>query len=312
MRRLIQLVLGLVALAAFAGSAAGQVAAPLLNPTALMITTENPAVLQWSTPSRITLGYFDGSNTNFNAAGVQTNVTDLSGGYVQARAVGESFAVGAERLQLDIKPQVGAAIDYVETQVAAAGQMGGMVALGVGQDKITQTPAGGVADSNTLGLGGASLRFWERIYLGAALGTESLDLSPTSSVSRDVMRAGIGFHMRGADSGLHLEVTRETRAAYTVEVPPGVSVDRDEETLDGAHVEFIVANILVGLASRQWKVRNPTAATGWDEDNKIVVLGWVPAQGLAVVLRHETRERTNTNNSTQDRVRDRVAIAWQF
>lgn len=296
-----------LALAVLPGFVSAQVAAPVLNPTALMATTENPAVLQWNAPSRVSVGLHSGSNASFNSAGVQTFAADLPGWFVQARAVGESLSIGVEHLDIDIKPKGLPTIDYKQTQAALAGQIGDLVAIGVGQDGITQEQPGTTSE-NTLRLAGASVRLFEHLYLGAAGGTEQISVTGSPASNRAVTRYGIGWHTRSDRNGLHLEVTHEERDEY--ENSPGVFFDRGK--VDSAILEAIVVNVLVGLGSRSENVVHPTSGNGFDEDRRIAVLGWVPASGLAIVLRHETRKREFRNGTKQDNDRDRVAVAWQF
>ena len=301
------LVLAICAVALAPVGARAQVAAPVLNPTALLVTTENPAVLQWSAPSRVSLGWYGGRIESFNQFGVQTYNADTPGWFVQGRAVGESLSVGLEHLGYDITPQGLPTTTVKETQAALAGQLWGAVALGVGLDDQTQDQPGTTWTFKKR-LAGASVRLFEHLYLGATSGTEQVSVTGAPASNRAVTRYGVGWHVRGDSSGLHLEATHEKREAY--ESTPGSFFDQG--TLDTVNLEVIFANILVGLGSRKGHVVHPTAGSGYDENRRVATLGWVPKSGLAIALEHETWHRDFFNGFTQERPRDRVAVAWQF
>ncbi|HKI99610.1 MAG TPA: hypothetical protein VKB51_14140 [bacterium] len=311
-RVLIVIVAVALAAGSLAGTAMAQVAAPALNPAALQTTALNPAVLQWSAPSRVSLGYFKGENTVYNAAGTQVQHVNLPGTIVQGRVVGDHVSASAEQLRLKIEPDGAPGWDYRETQLALAGQIGGAVALGAGQDQVVQNPPpAGVDVKDTLALGGLSMRFGERVYLGIVSGKEKHQDPAVPDASRSVMRYGLGYGYHDKMDGFHAEYYHEQREALQIEVVPGVFSTQDEEKWDTGVLEFAVSGFYLGLVERKMSVIT-TGQPNFDERRHAVNVGWVPDQGFSVVLHVEKRDRTLANGNTADRPRQWITVAYLF
>lgn len=165
--------LGLACWLGWAWPAAGQVAAPSLTPFSFV--TENPAAMQWGSPSRIGAGYSQGQSVTNPASPDHDNFSGQEGG---ARLVGSLFslALDASQLQSDNKPNNNQS-EFTNTARGALGvRLGKHVALGIGQaDEQIQSPGASAPTRVTLQTPqyGVSLRLDEWFFLGGALGTES-------------------------------------------------------------------------------------------------------------------------------------------
>ncbi len=151
-----------------------QVAAPSLRPGVLNTVSFNPAVLQWR-HSTVTIGRFEGTNEIFLPDGTQLREDAFAGPFFQGVAVGEYFSLGVERFVLEgstSDPIATYFTDYDQTQAALAGNIGGVVALGVGVDNTTRDFSSGSQQVNEIAIAGISLRLAEVFYLGLAVGDE--------------------------------------------------------------------------------------------------------------------------------------------
>ncbi len=184
----------IAALLAFAGAIHAQVAAPRLNPVIAESSRpfnapSNPATLPWSGPSRIGGGLLDLEVED--ATGTQ--ILEGDGKMLQARWVGENFAVAAEVLTSDFEdvPPPGA-FDFDAFLIGAAFQWGEVFSIGVGLES-EELSFGTFSEQETLPVAGATLRLAEVIYLGVATGEATLEESVptfTEELDRTVTRLG--------------------------------------------------------------------------------------------------------------------------
>jgi hypothetical protein len=311
MRNRVLMLAALAALLLPGTAAVAQVAAPNLNPGALLQTAQNPGVLQWSGPSRVSVGYLDGYTRTYSAVGALLSDVSVAGPFFQARAVGEVFSAGAEQLRLSVSPVPGSG-DYTQTQLAVAMGLGDAIAVGIGQDGVVDDTAA-VTREDTLAIAGVAVRAGGRYYAGVAAGSETHQETPYLEAKRDVLRFGVGYHTRTQTDGFHAEVFHHTRAARSKENPPAAPVVEDEQKGDVLVVEWVVSQFYLGLALNNERVTNATVpGSSFDEERRIFALGWVPAQGLAVVAHMESRERSIDAGNSQDRTRNRVTLVWSF
>ena len=295
-----------------------QVAAPSLRPGVLNTVSFNPAVLQWR-HSTVTIGRFEGTNEIFLPDGTKLREDSFAGPFFQGVAVGEYFSLGVERFVLEgstSDPIATYLNDYDQTQAALAGNIGGVVALGVGVDNTTLEFSSGSQQVNEIAIAGISLRLAEVFYLGLAVGDE-LERREFGAgqreATRTLTRMGAAFLWEGDGSALRASIFSEERDAFTFELIPGVFNIRGEIEEQSWSIGGIYSNILVEYILRDITLRNETNAFKRREERRAFNLGWVPHEGLAIVLRSEERDVADQPSGiTQDRTRRRITVSWRF
>lgn len=308
------IIMAVATLLAFAGAIHAQVAAPRLNPIAIESTApiffghpSNPATLPWSGPSRIGGGLLDLEEED--ATGIQTLEGD--GKMLQARWVGEMFAVAAEVLNSDFEdvPPPGA-FDFDAFLIGAAFQWGEVFSIGVGLES-QEFSVGTFSVKETLPVAGATLRLAEVIYLGVATGEATVELSDptfTGEVDRTVTRLGAAYFWRDDDRGLHLEIYREERDSEQ-----SITLEASGKDSDGFTVEVVFSNILIGYESITTEFTTFAGADLGPDEETIISVGWAPGQGLALVAsKSEIEERGPAGNliTTLDSLF--IGVAWLF
>jgi hypothetical protein len=290
----------LAALLAAAGAARAQVAAPRLNTLAFESDRPfNPAVLPWGTVSGLAAGWLDVSST------ATVNNLDLDAGsgdgpLAKFNLAGDVAALTAEATRFTVKaPLPGTTVTDVKSSLLGAGiQNNGWVSVGIGQ-QLSQIVEPDNTNRETLALGGATLRMFEVLYLGAAGGGNAVKSeSPggTLDANQGVTRYGVAYHWRGGDNGLHLEAFGEQRDPLTYEdptgnlLPAGVKVEVESST-SGYTAEFVVANVLIGVEGStttqetQTFLNDVPLGPKSKEETKDTrgYLGWLPLEGFSVV-----------------------------
>jgi hypothetical protein len=285
-----------------AGPAWAQVAAPNLDPTGILSTSLNPATLQWNASSVAGLGYFTGQNET-TSGGVLTNANTLTGPTAQLRLIGDYASVGVETLNLKIKPALGGAtFNFTDSQAALAGQLGGFLALGVGED-VTNTNASGTNVRDALMNGGVSIRIAQRLYLGASSGTDTHSGLPFADAKRTITRFGVAYHMHDKMDGVHVEAYHEDWGELALNLG-GVYTYQDKEKWDTVKVEVLKSGYLFALTSRKIVIDNRTIGTTSTEHRTGFDAGYVPDKGVSVVGRIESRHQDITpGNGVQERPR---------
>jgi hypothetical protein len=280
--------------------------AQTIDNTTSFITALEPATLQWMDASHVAVGAFDGFNETFNAAGNLLNQVELGGPFYQGSWVGENFSVGAEKLDLEIDIVGGISYKYTVTQVAAAAQIGGFLALGVGQEEIHDTGS----DTRTkLPIYGASLRLAEVFFINAHGGVQTSQTSGAADLSRNVRRYSLGYRIRDETSGFSVRYLKETRESYVTSA--GVVFGEEENAYYG--IQLVFSNILLGVNGAKIAVTNETAGSGFDESRSGFRVGWLPQNGFSLVLRIEKRDRDLTPGTNyQERERTRLAVGYRF
>lgn len=300
----------IAALLAFAGAIHAQVAAPRLNPIAIeSLNPSNPATLPWSGPSRIGAAWLDVEREDEPVGGPVFLAAEGDGAMVQARWVGETFAIGAEALTIDLTDPAGTGPSDADfSLVGVAFQVGELFSVGVGQEAEELSDPAGV-EKETLPLAGATLRLAEVIYLGVATGEETVEQSKpgiTQEADRTVIRAGVAYHWRDGDRGLHLEVYREEVDGIMT------PFTREEEESDAFTVEIVFANILIGAEFITTDFTDTTGVFQAEEEQTTLSLGWAPGQGLAIVASLLESERTRANGDVETTEVTSIAVAWLF
>ncbi len=308
------IIMAVAALLAFAGAIQAQVAAPRLNPIAIESTApifsphpSNPATLPWSGPSRIGGGLLDLEEED--ATGTQTLEGD--GKMLQARWVGEMFAVNAEVLNSDFEdvPPPGT-FDFDAFLIGAAFQWGEVFSIGVGFESEELSDAT-VSLQETLPVAGATLRLAEVIYLGVATGEATLEESVptfTEELDRTVTRLGVAYLWREDDRGLHLEIYREERDSEQ-----SITLEAFGKDSDGFTVEVVFSNILIGYESISTESTNFAGVDLGEDEETIISVGWAPGQGLALVASKSEIESTDAAGIPTDTLDSLfIGVAWLF
>ncbi len=276
----------------------GQVAAPPLIPG---FVPANPAVIQWETSSRIGAAVIDAeSETNDTSTSTVTS-GEFSGNLAGLLLSGDAVSFAAEGTKGDgSASNTFDAIDLTQYKIAGAFQIGEGLSLGAGQHVTEVTfegifpPVGTVILEleTDLKVGGISLRLGEIVFLGAAAGTEKLRQIATvpsfpafnsdNELDRNVRGIGVGLF---DDKGVrwHLEfyvIGRE----FAEDVSSGLFIEKSEEK--SWILEVNAGGYLLGFRSTTLEKTDETVspAVVFEEEQQEVSLGWVPEQGLSVVL----------------------------
>jgi hypothetical protein len=277
-----------LALLCMSGAASGQVAAPPLTPFSFV--TDNPAAMQWGTPSRIGAAYSKGELVT-DPVTVKDN---SEGGSAGVRLVDRPAAGALEYSRIESTTRPFNQSEYNDTvRAALAIGLGKQISLGVGQTN-EQIETGGVSgqlrDSLETPVYGVTLRPVEWLYLGGAGGKESVKHDnlnfPAANyrTTRDIYMYGLGIRA-GSDSAAqtHIEYYVKDRGKYA-----DASIAGGRETSRTAVAELAVASFLAGIA-----VTHTERDTGFPtSDETRVELGLVPTRGYALVVRRQ--ETTDT------------------
>lgn len=275
------LVLALLFLIGLAAPATAQVAAPALTPFSFV--TENPAAMQWGTPSRIGAGLTTGQTVTNPVSPSHDNGSGVDGGL---RLVGARFSIAAEagELQSDNKPNNNQA-EYQNTARGALGvRLGDHLALGIGQSNEESQGAGIMAPTRvTLATPqfGASIRLGEWFFLGGALGTDYIKFEDQAnakndfSTTRNVYKYGVGIRTAGSIR-THLEYYVVDRSRFTESSLPG---GRDNARTGVA--EFNFGGFLIGYATTHVERDQGQPTTDIDRGD----IGYAPFAGLTIVAR---------------------------
>lgn len=312
----ILLVLAAAMLAA-AGAASAQVAAPLLNPMpvarlnakpAIVATAQNPALLSWDGPPRVAASY---SNVDFDDASTATVNPDATGKVtaVLVRLVGERFAFGAESQKVRLDPVgAGSSIELGAQSAGASVQFGDWISVGIGRHVETYKEFG-VDQRETLSLAGVGARFGGVYYVAAVrFNADVKDQIAPAETSRPGTAYGIAFHTRDQEHGVHLEAYHTERAEV---VDPMLSVD--ELKTNGYAAEVVWWNLLFGIVGHDSK-RLTTTGNGSEARQAAVSVGYVPAQGLALVATLSKQEFSDAATGAEDASVEikSLGLSWMF
>jgi hypothetical protein len=313
----------LAALFAAGGAAWAQVASPSLAPFGDGATA-NPSAMQWHESSVIGLIAGSGSGDILDPSG-----TSLAEGENHSRTVNlrlhsasVSFGMDARRTTLEFaSPDHLTFVNNREetvTRVAAALQLGGLLALGIGREhgRIESTfrigppltngalPPfnGAILESTgettaTLPLAGVSLRLGEVLYLGAAGGTETVQvmqndlLTPATpppfastedfEVERDVRRYGAGIRWRpSAGNAVRVEGSLERRDPFQ---RPGATVQEDESETRSGTLEVMVNHVLFAFNGNTTQ-RFVDGEKTEESRGSLTAIAWVPDDGFSLAV----------------------------
>jgi len=299
--------LSLAAMVVMAGAAAAQVAAPSLNPSIVLFgAPTNPGVLIWDVPSRIG-GTVSKAELD---SPIGSKVLDGNAKTLLATWVGQNVAVGAlaERLRLSAVAPFTGAINLDANAVQAAAQFADRFSLGLGHESshIEDTTAGGGSPEDLkLPVAGATLRLGDTVFLSLAGGTEKVAKQGVPEETRGVNRLGAAFYSRGKAGAVHLEAFREHRAASGTVEP--------EQTTTGFTAEALWGPVLLAYEGHKNAKKDSTGASQGEDKVSNIAVGWVPDQGLSIVLASGTLKSTDATGATQGEVKQTtVGATWLF
>lgn len=265
------------------------------------------------------MGNFESTNEIFNAGGTLTRSISQEGPFVQAVITGENLSLGVEKFLLQgttSNPALNHLIDFDRTQAALAGNISGLLAVGFGVENSTNDFSNSTQRVGKIRIAGVSLRLAEVFYLGLAVGdeTERREFGVGQrEATRTLTRIGVGYLWRGEENAFRASISTEERDAFNYELNPGVFLVRAEVENKSWSLSAIFSNILVGFLFQENNLRNEFNASRRNEERRAYHLGWVPREGLAVVLRSEERDVINLPGGvTQELTLSRITVSWQF
>ncbi len=274
-----------------------QVAAPSLIPG---FTSDNPAALQWSGPSRIGGGYLKSESSTTNvASGVEVGTSDFEGALVGLALIGETTSLGVAAADFEGNDSVGNTIGIASQAANIALQLGDSVALGVALEHGFFTFEGtipsfgsGTAEFETdTTLGGVSLRLFDIFYLGGAYGTETqhqtidfpgFPIYVSDELDRIVRRYGVGLFSREGTKW-HLEYSVKYNE-FAQDPVTNISTNEVKETR--IELEFQAGSVLLGLnAVKSVETdKSVTPNTSSETNTNSVTLGWLPESAWSLIL----------------------------
>ncbi len=307
-----------IVLMGMGGLASAQVAAPALNPYTFV--TENPAVMQWGSPSRIGVSYAQ-AQTVTDPSSVTDNFDGMG---VGGRYVGPRFSAAADYTRLDSSnTPFNTGAEYRETAQAALGvRLGDHLALGIGQQNDTQRApnvpgVSAVRHTHETPQGGLSIRMGEWFFLGGSGGTETykfedlMDSSNNLNTSRDVYTYGVGIRTGGTVM-THFEYYVVDKSSWgNSNALLNSSIVPGRENSRTGVIELNWGGALIGYSATHTE-----RDTGVDTtDNYRAELGWAPPTGVTVVVLGDVRRDSLPSGSFINSVTTttyRLAITYMF
>lgn len=306
-----------------AGQASAQIAVARLSPASLSINAPhtvpdragiipiNPAVLQWASPSLVSVGYLKTKST-WVAPVRLVPERNFEGAFGGGRFVGENFSIAGEVVILEDK-ETDVQITANTNAVAGAFQIGNTFAMGAASRASTNVHSeftlNTVSDTSNITEVGISLQLIENWFIGVSLGSEQISRTAvhvndtTFDEKRDIVSYGLGFRSGGAVL-VHLEIGVIEAATFEIN-----GVKSSGRVTNLGVVEFNVFNILLGYSAAT------TSITGTDRELSIIKaeIGFVPTEGIAITLLQQTiAEDDPTLGLEYEHVTSAVALSYQF
>ena len=294
-----------------AGNAKAQVAVASAAPVRAMVSDPalvapgasfvplNPAVLQWSAPSRWGGGTIRAERELLPPDG--PNFTDFKGLFGGFNVTGPGFSYAGQIVELTDKTHAtGLDADWNSLSGAAAFQAGERFAFGVGLERTGNSARSASVDYNTTQLG-MSVRVTNAIFAGLVMGTENIVIQNNTS-QRGIQRYGIGWRTGSTKSQFHLEAFR---------------TEKDKATDFTPRSEYSDMSLTTGVIEAQfWKIFTGFTTTsgkqetfGQEIQSNAWEIGWIGKSGLSGTYR---RENGTTTNSFSGQQRATRAIIWSL
>ncbi|MCZ6844134.1 MAG: hypothetical protein O7G32_15050, partial [SAR324 cluster bacterium] len=178
-------------------------------------------------------------------------------------------------------------------------QLGDTVAFGLGLEK-NSLESGNTKFEGSEVLAGASLKLGDIFFLGAALGRETIDVTVTTvsdQVERDVRNFCIGIF---DDEGVKWHIEYSVFFVDSLVKSAPIVLNFKEIEVANLEIEVNVDGFFygIGASSTESTDNSVSPTTSTEEDAIDVEVGWVPEEGLAVVLFFGRGEETEGGNVT--------------
>lgn len=315
---------GLILAALMMFAAAGvqaQVAAPSMNP---FLGGANPATLPMQSSSQIGLGYL---TVDVRATFGGTDV-DLASGEaigINLSYVGESFAIGYSQLGHDLEIDTawgGGTITFEESSLNAGARLGESFLIGVGQETAKDTDStSNETEETQMIVGGGIWKLGDVFYLGGSYGTETSSrsdpLNVESEADHEVTRYGAALYNRDKESGYHFEINRTETTIVELVDPAGNTQYLESYEDTGITLEVIFSNFLIGVqalssSEETADINNLFTVETLEVSEQVISLGWVPEEGLNIILTIMESEEDNGSGSTINISATGVVVSWAF
>jgi hypothetical protein len=277
------------------------------------IVPENPAALQWGSPSRIGGGVLQGDMSDLGDG----TSNHYRGKFAGLRWVKQRVALAADTLDYSVQltnlSGVVTDVEHKKQSVALSFSLPESLAWGVGSRSLTFDDKNGVTPSRIDSSGwnlGLSWRIGQILFLGAGLGhdTASLVIPPPAifvgDAERDYHMEGIGLRGTGAVQW-HLEADSFHTETF---------VDSNGNPhLPGYDMTLYTAEVQIGAWLFGYAKHALSDLKGTNHVNGYTVdFGLAPFSGLAITGRSElTRRESMGTTLAHERVTS-AAILWQF
>jgi hypothetical protein len=280
-----------------APSGFAQVAAPSLVPFSFV--TENPAAMQWGTPSRVGAASLQAQQVT-SPSSSNDNFGGYSGGF---RIVGKHFSVAAEgeHLESTNKPYgPSESQDTVEGAIAVG--LWDWLAIGAGQSNflsntVSPNNTNSVSTStSSIGLdstqGGISIRIGEWFFLGGGGGQESGSLKvnvstlgqTTANALRNVTKYGVGIRTGGSVL-THFEFYEIDRTKFSFSSASGPLTAQVPTFSSKETQQTGVAEVNFGGFLLAYLASHTARDSGFNTtDEQQAAIGYAPVTGFTVVI----------------------------
>ncbi|MDH4225746.1 MAG: hypothetical protein OEW12_08885 [Deltaproteobacteria bacterium] len=325
MRIVFQTATTLLGLLLLAGIVQAQVAVPSIITATDDFVTNNPAAIQWGTPSRVGLSSINmAGQEDDKVTGIKVPSSNFSvSGYnLGARIVKEhfAFAVQTSQLKVGVKAAPAYSQNISAPALALSVDIGGMAAIGVGQGqliKATKDTGKDESETTTTPMVGVSFKLANVIYLGAATGNDTLafrdKLAPANDVDAKRPFNTYGLGLRGGDKDFmyHIEYDADFRKDYSISKPANSKADLKEVTRTGV-AEIVVKNIALGLEGSEKRTDN-------QPDNYTLSrtaayrVGWSPMEGFALTYAKSVEKENDITRGVYTILNtDTLSLAYAF
>ncbi|MCZ6558300.1 MAG: hypothetical protein O7A69_11065 [SAR324 cluster bacterium] len=243
--------------------------------------------------------FYDKSESETTTGGVVVGSSDADGFTVGVRLVGENLSFAGEMSSSGETDSTGSKTDFDGQAANGAFQLGDTVAFGLGLEK-NSLESGNTKFETSLMLAGASLRLGDIFFLGAAFGKQTIDVTVTTvsdQVELNERRFGIGIF---DDEGVKWHIEYSVFFVDSLVKSAPIVLNFKEIEVANLEIEVNIDGFLfgIGASSSESTDNSVSPATTGEEDAIEVEVGWVPEEGLAVVLFFGRGEETEGGNVT--------------
>lgn len=271
---------------------------------------DNPAAMQWGSPSRAGGGWIEGSSNVSDPAIGKSDV--VRGQYTGLRWVGEDISIAGEKSLLDVTFPTNS-IKEDHHSFAFAFETNNNLAIGISSTSgrkdfdLLGTNSSLKVTNRTLGF---SWKTGENLFLGAAYGKDYAEISTAGVATVEAKRpyAMYGMGLRGGGGMIwHMEVTQIVKHSYLDTVGNHVAEGYGYKLSQGT-LTFGFWNMIFGGSVYQLKADQ---ATGPTVKGTVLDGGWAPPIGLTITGRWESNKMTNSTFANEERIISTI-VTYQF